>query len=380
MWLIVGVLILAILGALLLFGNMPEKTGSRAKSKGKNSEITISVNQQEVQIPKGSDLAFLLASLETSVTHGSLLDIEGKFLEAGGGEAGSFNVNGDFASLDKVLKKGDSVKVIPGNDTVEQTRPSQILYGRSPLISTIKGPVYVVTERGKNNEDLYTRGVVSGKKRLEKKADGLITPTKIEGRRYISSSKKIVALTFDDGPNAVYTPQVLDVLKAEKVKATFFTLAPLVERYPDLSKRIVEEGHQIAIHGSAHKRYAELWPDDIRYDVNDAIARVEKVTGKKSNWVRPPYGSIDGTSMTVLSEMGVNIAMWDVDTKDWKLPGFEQIAQTGGTAFEGSVVLMHDGGVDRTQTVQALPVMIQMLKSRGFTFVSMDEYGILLGL
>lgn len=369
--LIAGGVILALgLGSFFLFNFI---------SDAKQKEILINLNQQTVYIPKGSKVADLLASLEASITHGDLLDIEEQLIAVGQGKKGTCRINGDLQDDDHVLKSGDEVRVERGINTIENTRLSQHLYARSPLSLNGRGPVYSVVQVGKNNEDRFRVGVISGKKQLEKAADGVVAPTQAKGLKY-AGDKKIIALTFDDGPNPAATPAILDTLKTYQAKATFFTITHLVERNPEIAKRIIDEGSQIAMHSTGHKRHTQMWPDEIRFDLLDAEKRIEAITKVKPKWVRPPYGSVDGTSLSVLSELGLKIAMWDIDTRDWKMPGVPAIVSAANAGGVGSVILMHDGGVDRSQTVAALPQIIQFYKNQGYSFVTLDEYAAELGI
>lgn len=176
-----------------------------------------------------------------------------------------------------------------------------------------------------------------------------------------------VALTFDDGPGA-YTEEVLAVLRRAKAKATFFVLGQQVASYPDLARRILREGHELANHSSNHAMLPSA------SDVARASRTIRDRTGFKPCLFRPPYGAIDSAVKRGVKDAGMKSVLWDVDTLDWRLPGAGSISKaiTRG-ARPGSIVLMHDGGGPRGQTVAALPDAIRFLRKRGYQLVTVTE-------
>ncbi len=171
--------------------------------------------------------------------------------------------------------------------------------------------------------------------------------------------KKLVALTFDDGPS-VYTPQVMDVLRRKKVKATFFMLGDLVSRDPSAARRVLAGGHEIANHSSTHP----LLPG--YSDISRASRTIKRVTGFKPCLFRPPYGALNASVISSARNLGMKSVLWDVDTSDWSTPGTGSIRSRISGAGPGSIVLMHDGGGPRSQTVAALAGAIHNLRSRGY--------------
>jgi peptidoglycan/xylan/chitin deacetylase (PgdA/CDA1 family) len=179
-----------------------------------------------------------------------------------------------------------------------------------------------------------------------------------------------VALTFDDGPHPRWTPLILDVLKAKGVKATFFDLGLMASRYPDLVRREVAEGMSVQNHSWNHPRLAgRLAPF-----VNAQLVRTRDLLNSLGAHVtafRPPYASYDASTISVASAAGMRTVVWSEDPSDYRKPPASVIvARVMGAVRPGAIVLMHDGGGDRSQTLAALPVIIDQLRARGFTFAT----------
>ena len=179
-------------------------------------------------------------------------------------------------------------------------------------------------------------------------------------------SGPVVYLTFDDGPHPTYTPQVLDILARYNAHATFFVLGSLAEGQPQLIDRIVAEGHTVANHSWNHENLAGM----PRASFDSTIGRTQAALGDRGvPCLRPPYGSIDGFTREWAESAGLAVTLWTVDTNDWRQPGAETIADriTRGTTDE-AIVLMHDGGGNRSQTVQALETALDRLSPQGLRF------------
>ncbi len=176
----------------------------------------------------------------------------------------------------------------------------------------------------------------------------------------------VMYFTFDDGPHPVYTPQVLDVLARYDVTATFFVLGSLAETYPAIIQRILDEGHAIGNHTWNHESLAGL----PREKFDDTVGRTQALLGNRgSPCLRPPYGSMDALTRDWAGEHGLNVALWNVDPKDWQRPPALSIAQhIVDHARDGAIILLHDGGDDRSQTVLGLDAALSDLSRRGFDF------------
>lgn len=183
-----------------------------------------------------------------------------------------------------------------------------------------------------------------------------------------------IALTFDDGPSPVYTPQVLSILQHYKVHATFFCVGEWVQLYPGLVQDTFRAGNVIGDHTWSHPDLTKLSPYTVRWQLSSASAAIQYAIGSLPVLFRPPYGATDATVVSVASQLGLLQVMWTVDPRDWSLPGVSAIVNIVlSHATNGSIILMHDGGGNRTETVLALPLIISALQQRGFTFVTVPQ-------
>ncbi|HHY10693.1 MAG TPA: polysaccharide deacetylase family protein [Firmicutes bacterium] len=183
-----------------------------------------------------------------------------------------------------------------------------------------------------------------------------------------------VALTFDDGPDRTNTPKILDILKEEKVVATFFVLGQKVEWFSEITERIFEEGHLLANHSRTHVELSKLTNEEIVSDELDPTsAAVEKITGFYPKIMRPPYGSLRADSVHFLRAAGWHIVRWSLDTFDWdkKRNEPEEIIQrVKENHHPNAIILMHCNG---PETAAALPGVIASLRDLGYSFVDVLE-------
>lgn len=187
-------------------------------------------------------------------------------------------------------------------------------------------------------------------------------------------TKKEIALTFDDGPDDVFTHQVLKILKQEGIRATFFVIGNQAKAYPDVIRKILEEGHVLANHSWKHAYLPKLTPAQLKKDLAQTNQAVFEATGKNMLLLRPPYGAAENIT-NLIKSWNYTIVNWDVDTNDWQKGRtadqiYNEVIQH---AQSGTITLQHNGGGDRSATVKALPRIIKDLKKRGFKFVTVDE-------
>jgi peptidoglycan/xylan/chitin deacetylase (PgdA/CDA1 family) len=176
-----------------------------------------------------------------------------------------------------------------------------------------------------------------------------------------------VVLTFDDGPEPTYTPQVLDLLRVHDVQATFFVCGEMVSYFPDLVRRAADEGHLIGNHTWTHPELPKQSEAKIKEEMGRTSEIIEKTTGTAPAWFRAPYGEWNAYIYELGSELGMEPLAWYVDTLDWSEPGTGRIVRSvlGGLA-PGRVILSHDGGGVRSQTVAALGRYLPQLAERGY--------------
>ena len=177
-----------------------------------------------------------------------------------------------------------------------------------------------------------------------------------------------VALTFDDGPHPVCTPQLLDGLKKRDVKVTFFVTGENVESYPEIVKRASEDGHLIGNHTFHHVQLTAANSDDFKKEIISTNDIIQEVTGKETSFIRPPYGSWD---KKYEKELNMFPVLWDVDPLDWCSTNVDKIVRSvlAGTK-ENSIILMHDS---YDSTVTAALQVVDILKAEGYEFVTVDE-------
>lgn len=193
----------------------------------------------------------------------------------------------------------------------------------------------------------------------------------------IPTVAKVVALTFDDGPNPVATPKILDTLRKENVKATFFILGSHAERWPELVMRIAHEGHQIGNHGYFHRKQHFMSPFYVRRDIRLGLRAIRRAGGPAPKLFRAPHGFRSPWTTYIASELGERTVGWSLGVWDSDRPGVEKIyKKTVEGVGPGSIVLLHDGDGynpdgDRMQTADALPKIINELRHRGYEFVTL---------
>lgn len=184
--------------------------------------------------------------------------------------------------------------------------------------------------------------------------------------------ERVIYLTFDDGPSLVYTPQILTILRREHVHATFFVLGSRVHSFPSIAKHIVEDGNEVGNHGYQHdypSRKSATW---VVSDVERTDGAIRKVIGTVPVYYRPPGGMITPLEVTTIQSLGHPLAMWTVDTRDWAATNPEQIInEVLRHARPGAIILMHDGVSQSRYTVKALPIVIDQLRNRGYSFATL---------
>lgn len=180
-------------------------------------------------------------------------------------------------------------------------------------------------------------------------------------------ARKVVALTFDDGPHKEITPQVLDILKDEGVPATFFLMGENAQEYPKLVKRMVKEGHEVGNHTYSHVDLSNMSRQQAREEVERAQEVIEEITGERPALLRPPFGKIrEDEAMEEFL-----LVSWNVDTLDWcGSSAWKILSRVQKQIKPGSIILMHD---QYPGTVEALPELIRWVKEQGYEFVTVEE-------
>ena len=179
--------------------------------------------------------------------------------------------------------------------------------------------------------------------------------------------RKVVALTFDDGPSE-YTPEFLRVLREKEVHATFFEVGQEMPGREEVMRQILAEGDELGDHTMNHVEYPGY------AQIAGAASRIEAYTHFKPCLFRPPGGGVNSGVVATAGSLGMRTVNWDVDPRDWSLPGTGAIySNIVGNAQPGSIILMHDGGGPRSETLAALPQVIDTLRARGYRFATVSE-------
>ncbi|MDQ6929123.1 MAG: polysaccharide deacetylase family protein [Candidatus Eremiobacteraeota bacterium] len=228
--------------------------------------------------------------------------------------------------------------------------------------------------------------LVFGAYRLfEDPTNQMFGPTVVSG----PSDERVVALTYDDGPNPPYTDLILDVLKKERVHATFFLVGRAAQAYPKTVKRMAAEGHAIGNHTWDHAHLVVLRRSQMRTEMQRTDAAILRATGTRPHIMRPPFGARDWRVVDAMKRLGYAVIMWSVPLpNDWEYPGAPTIARrVVPNVKDGSIVVLHDGNrgqlcaarslnphvCDRSEDIAATQMIVEQLKARGFRFVTIPE-------
>ncbi len=346
----------------------------------------VSVNGVEHMIHTGMTLQDLVDEGWATPAAGDLIAVDGSVAQEGGGDKFEANLNGTVTSDPATtVPRHSTVEFSDGNDVDEDyTETTEaIAHGEggqdvSSPATYYAGPIHVLSD-GQDGEQVTKTGKVSGKTVTE------VTKQPVDSGYSAYSvntnGDKVIALTFDDGPWPTTTSEILDVLKENDAHATFFEIGNQVAENADVVKRIAAEGNQIGSHTWDHAsgsgqgvNLTFMTADEQRDEVTKGFSAIEDVLGTSVPHVlRAPGGNYYGSLVENLKDLVDVEVGWNVDTEDWRRPGADKIAEAIMSAQPGNVVLMHDGGGDRSQTVEALKIALPKLKAEGYSFVTIDE-------
>ena len=196
---------------------------------------------------------------------------------------------------------------------------------------------------------------------------------------HLPGHERVASITFDDGPNPVATPRILDALKTDGVHATFFVLGRHADRWPALVRRMADEGHQIGNHGYYHRKLHRRTPAYVRDDLMRGVDAIQRACGVTPGHFRAPHGFRNPWVTPIAHSLGERTVGWSLGVWDSARPGTDEIVtRTLDGMRAGSILLLHDGDGydaegDRTQTADALPQIIAGLRARGFRFVTLPN-------
>ncbi len=198
---------------------------------------------------------------------------------------------------------------------------------------------------------------------------------KIISQTTLPLREKAIALTFDDGPWPRTTEQVLDILKQNDIKATFFWISKNVKNRPEIAQLVVDAGHVIGNH-TWHHWYKRMDPATAAREIEDTAAQIYETTGVKTFLFRPPGGILNNGPASYAEQKNYAVMTWSADSRDWFYRRTSPSVLVNNVLKEarpGGIVLMHDGGGNRSKTVKALPEIIAGLRQRGYKFVTVPE-------
>lgn len=346
----------------------------------------VTINGATVQVKRGTTLEQIIAEGMAQPVPGDLLALDGSIATQGGGKPFDATVDGRETSDPKTkLTKDAVVEIRDGSDTTESYQESEedvpapmAAYDADPS-AYYGGAIHVFTH-GSGGRAIMHTGDVSGVRVVERYTVPPVESTYRTYDAYVGYDRAI-ALTFDDGPWGETTDEILSILEAYDAKATFFTIGSQIEWNADIVKRAHEIGCQICTHTWDHASGSGGGVDITSMSEQEQIDEVlrgfeaiKNVTGvEPSHVMRAPGGNFYGDSIRILEPYIDAEIGWNVDTRDWAQPGAKAIYEAIMTVRPGGVILMHDGGGDRSQTVAAVRKAVPQLVALGYKLVTIDE-------
>lgn len=340
---------------------------------------TVTVNGRSIDTNVHTTLEGLVEQGAADPAPGDFLAIDGSLLGENAGWPFTATVNGVAEpNLQRAVVEGDVIEITDGADRTEDfTEEASTVY--PPVAIDGVGAVHRFAKTGVTGQSVRRVGSTSGIVQQEVTDPG--TTETLERLNVDTGDDKVVALTFDDGPWKDHTSQILDVLAENGAKATFFTVGDRIAGMEDVVRRAYDEGHQVCTHswdhaaGSGQGVNLDFMSDEEqRQEISKGMEAIAQATGAEaSTVVRVPGGNLSENTARILSEFATAEIGWNIDTRDWTKPGAEAIFHNIMQAEPGDVLLLHDGGGDRSQTVQALRDALPKLREAGYRFITIDE-------
>ncbi len=328
-----------------------------------NTHALITINDVTCVVPgepRVADLTGLSALLARS---GSALDITGNVIALGGGSSAERQGNGEPLDGGRVLRDGAVVTVSHGDHLIEALKR---VTDDIPFETTVtgQGAILSLAQAGTPGEREIFKGVSTGKQAA---VFTILAPQDAVLQRTgtARAGQKLAALTFDDGPGK-FTQGVLDALATKHVLGTFFVLGSSAAGNQAMIERLKSAGHEVENHSWDHPVLTKLSPEEIR----SQLSRTNAVIGG-SRFLRPPYGTYDAVVTAQAAALGMQLVLWTVDTRDWETPDVDAIlANVKAQTKPGAIILMHDGGNNRSTTVAAIPFVVDWLLEQGYSLTT----------
>jgi peptidoglycan/xylan/chitin deacetylase (PgdA/CDA1 family) len=351
-------------------------------------KIDATIGGRDFLISAGTTYQELLTDGSVQAPSGDLLAIDGSLIKRGGGNPATLFVDGkQVTDLNAHVQSGADITYTAGTNVTE---PSTTVSNQAiPFTYDIPGgqkfdfydaTLHLLMNKGRAGLAVVQTGTISGKSIVKREYLKMQPQTWVDTPSLLKGGQKVVALTFDDGPSPTWTKTLLGELQQAGVKATFFEVGQEVEKFPEVSRLVVQAGMQLACHSYSHasENYLnKLSGTAAKAQIDQGEAAIRKATGVNTTVVRPPGGNLDYTAVKGIGSDATAYVGWTIDTDDWQRPGKDAIVDSAVSGVEkygsGSIVLMHDGGGDRSQTLAAVPEIIKKLKAEGYTFVTIDQ-------
>jgi peptidoglycan/xylan/chitin deacetylase (PgdA/CDA1 family) len=360
-----GVALLGALIALVAAGSVAAVESRAAHRVSAAHSIAVRVNHLPVR------LGPTRATLGAALAHAGIVPHDGVLRSAVTAtvldpfyDLAVVTVDGVAVSMDARLRQHAQIVVQNGIDAVEptETRTVTIPY---PNQDKVGQPGWIAGVEGQA-EEVY--GSVSGEVVSRRVTRDPVAAQQVLVPATVSAGSSVF-LTFDDGPDPTWTPRMLDVLRAAGVKATFCMIGRYVRAYPDVARRVVAEGHTLCNHTDSHASLDRLSAGAIEAEIQTAGDSIQAATGVRPTLFRFPYGRTSPTANSVVARLGLRVLGWTVDPADYTRPGTDTIITRVAQAVKpGSIILFHDGGGDRSQTVAAVTALINSLRAAGYSF------------
>lgn len=342
-------------------------------------EVTLNGDQVTISGAERS-VGGLLDNNVVSVTPGNYVAVDGSTIRQGEGTRCTAKVNGnDTDDMGMHLNGGDKIEISNGTDITEPYTDSepQTLPHKTELKGV--GAVHLYSNSAQDGEQVTRTGKESGitaTVTTKEPVDNIVQYYNVN-----SNGDKVIALTFDDGPWDKQTDEILDILEQNDAKATFFTVGQCISGHEKELQRAASMGCEIGTHTWDHAEGSgegvsliKMSTDERKQEVQKGLEAIKNATGQEASTIfRCPGGNFDTSVATDLEGIVTAEIGWNVDTTDWKKPGADVIAQRIQSAGPGNIILMHDGGGDRSQTIEGLRQALPKLKEQGYSFITVQE-------
>ena len=342
-------------------------------------EVTLNGDQVTISGAERS-VGGLLDNNVVSVTPGNYVAVDGSTIRQGEGTRCTAKVNGnDTDDMGMHLNGGDKIEISNGTDITEPYTDSdpQTLPHKTELKGV--GAVHLYSNNAQDGEQVTRTGKESGitaTVTTKEPTDNIVQYYNVN-----SNGDKVIALTFDDGPWDKQTDEILDILEQNDAKATFFTVGQCISGHEKELQRAASMGCEIGTHTWDHAEGSgqgvsliKMSTDERKQEVQKGLEAIKNATGQEASTIfRCPGGNFDTSVATDLEGIVTAEIGWNVDTTDWKKPGADVIAQRIQSAGPGNIILMHDGGGDRSQTIEGLRQALPKLKEQGYSFITVQE-------